>query len=365
MEFKCKQRDLLKAINTISNAITVRTTLPILQGILLEVCNHELILSASDLDITIETKIDITDAKEGKIVVKANLFSDIIRKLSDSEISFVETNNYVEIKCLNSKFSIVGIPAEDFPDIRNKEIGTNNINLDKDIFNKMVRMTSFAASPDLSRGVMTGILMEIDQDEIRAISIDGFRMAIVKVPMISKETGRVIIPAKIMGEIVKTLSDAEEDTILLSLNEKTALIKTEKTKIVAKIIDGDFIDYKSILPTESKITVKVRRKEILESVERASLVSKEGKNNLIKIKLNENVMLINSESEEGKVNEEIIVEKTGEDIEIGFNAKFLTDVFRAISDEEIVLKMISSTSACIIEPTEGESYRYLILPVRL
>lgn len=368
MRFTCNQNVLAKALNIVSKAVTARTTIPILKGILLEVSEDgNLKMSASDLDITIEETIAIEDGTAGSIVVQAKLFGDIIRKLPNAEISVEETEGTVLIKCMNSRFNIVGLSPDEFPNIKNTEEAKEPIVFSKSVLKDMIRKTSFAASIDESKGVITGILLELLHDGINMVAIDGYRMAITREAMVNLEEKNVVISAKIMNEISKILSEVAEDEeeVRFIVNEKKAIFMIGKVKVVVRLLDGEFIKYKDVLPKDNKIKVKVRRSDLLESIERASLLSKEGKNNLIKLSIQDHIVTVTSKSEEGNVKEEILITKEGEDLEIGFNAKYVLDVLKSIDDEEIFMYFNTGITPCLVEPMEGEAYEYLILPVRI
>lgn len=368
MKFKCNQTVLTKALNIVSKAVTSRTTIPILRGILLEVTDEgKMKMSASDLDITIEETIEIEEGEKGSVVVQSKLFGDIIRKLPNAMVSVEVQDGNVIIKCMNSEFSIIGLDADEFPNIKNIEDNQEFITFDKSILKEMIRKTSFAASVDESKGVITGILIELLHDEINMVAIDGYRMAITREAMINPTEKNVIISAKIMNEISKILSDAgdDEEKVKLLLNEKRAIFVIGNVKVILRLLDGEFIRYKDVLPKDNKIKVKVNRGDLMESIERASLLSKEGKNNLIKFSIKDTIVTITSKSEEGAVREEVIVSKDGDDLDIGFNAKYVLDVLKSIDDEEVYMLFNTSITPCLVEPVEGNRFEYLILPVRI
>lgn len=368
MKFKCNQQTLARALNTVSKAVSSRTTLPILRGILIEAGNEgNITMSASDLDISIKKKTEANVIETGSVVVISKLFGDIIRKLPNEEITIEKTEaNEITISSSSSEFKVICLPVEDFPKIGEKEDETENVVLDCTLFKSMVRKTSFAASIDESKGVLVGILTEIQPDSISMVALDGFRMAISKEPVTDIREKDFIISAKIMNEINKIISeDGEEEDINISLSEKKAVFSIGSTEIMLRLLEGEFIKYRDIVPSESTTTVKAERALLLESIERASLLAREGKNNLIKMSINDNLLTITSRSEEGNVKEEIVIDKEGNDLEIGFNSKFVMDVLKAIDDEDIKMSFMTGTSPCVIRPTEGDSYEYLVLPVRI
>lgn len=368
MKFTCQQQNLIKVLNIVSKAVSVRTTIPVLKGIMLKAESDKLTMSASDLDLSIQDTTDAEVVESGSIIVMARLFSDIVRKLPGEEIQ-IETDeeNNVFIKSMNSEFKIIGMAADEFPVINNETDESDFIEFDKSTFKEMIDKTSFAASIDEARGIITGVLLELSQEEIQMVAIDGFRMAINRRTMYNEKPYRFIIPARILNELSKIITETESDNekAKLYLNSKKAVFRFDDIQAELKLLEGNFIAYKDILPKDSRITVICDRSLLMESIERASLLTKTGKNNLIKMNIMQNVIEITSDSDEGNVKEEIIVDKTGEDLIIGFNAHYVLDVLKAIDDDQIKILLNSSINPCLIEPADGNDYQYLILPVRI
>ena len=368
MKFTCSQQVLAKALNTVSKAVSNRTTLPILKGILIEAkSDGTLVLTASDLEISIQKKVEAIVEEEGSAVVMSKLFGDIIRKLPNEEISIEETeDNNIIIKTNSSEFTVLSLPVDEFPKIGDKEENVETLSFNRDIFKDMVRKTAFAASIDESKGILVGILTEINEESVNMVSLDGFRLALSKEEMNSNGQCKFIISAKIMNEISKIVSDDDSDSdINISLGQKKAVFTVGSTEVVLRLMEGEFIKYRDIIPSDGTIKVIIGKDILLESIERASLLAKEGKNNLIKMTIKNNLLTVTSRSEEGNVKEEIIMEKTGDDLEIGFNSKFVMDVLKVIDDEEILMVFKTGTSPCVVRPVEGDAYEYLILPVRI
>ena len=368
MKFICQQQNLIKILNIVSKAVSVRTTMPVLKGILLKAENGRLTMSASDLDLSIEDSTDAEISEPGSVIVMARLFSDIVRKLPGEEVQIeTEGDNNVLIKSMNSEFKIIGMPADEFPVINTQNEESEFIEFDKSTFKEMIDKTSFAASIDEARGVITGVLLELSQEEVQMVAIDGFRMVINRRTMYNDKPYRFIIPARILNELSKIIADTETDNdkAKLYLNEKKAIFRFDDIQAELKLLDGNFISYKDILPKDSRITVICERALLMESIERASLLTKAGKNNLIKMNIMQNVIEITSDSDEGNVKEEIVVDKSGDDLVIGFNAHYVLDVLKAIDDDQIKILLNSSINPCLIEPAQGDDYQYLILPVRI
>ncbi len=366
MKFTCNQLTLLKGINTISKALATRTTMPILKGILLDVNESGILtLSASDLDLTIEQTIELSNYQKGKTVVPAKIFSDIIRKLPNEEIYFDIKENKMNIKCLNSKFDISLMDAEQFPKIEINKDNYINETINKNIFKEMINKTSFAASNDISSGTLNGILIEIENNNIKTVAIDGYKLAIANQNIINKNNTKIIILARILNEISKILNENDiTETVDLIVTEKHAIIKIDETTIISTLIDGKFVDFERILPKESTILVNIDRKDLLDSLNRASIISNGGNNNSIKLNIYDQFIEINSESEIGKVEESVFCEKIGENIEIAFNGNYLMDILKVIEDDRIIMKFVSKRNPCLIEPIEGNEYKYMLSPVR-
>ncbi|MDD6881389.1 MAG: DNA polymerase III subunit beta [Firmicutes bacterium] len=368
MRFSCNQQTLTKALNIVSKAVTIRTTIPILKGILLRVDNNGILtMSASDLDISIEKKIKVDNSEPGEIVVLSKLFGDIIRKLPDGDIYIEENNGKVQIKCSNSEFNIIGLSAEEFPNINPNEKDSEELVFNKEILKDMIKKTSFSASIDENKGAMTGVLVEMEENTLNMVAIDGFRMAIARESMKNKKRQNIIIPAKILNEISRIISetDIDNDDVTMLLNTKKAVFIMENTKIVIRLLEGEFMNYKRIIPADSSCRVVLNKNDFLDSVERASLLAKVGKNNLVRLEIKDNIMEITSKSEEGNVKEEIIISKEGNDLTIGFNSKYLIDVLKVVDDESINMLFNTNVSPCLIKPISGDSFEYLVLPVRI
>ena len=376
MKFTCEQKTLSKALTIVSKAVSTRSTMPILKGILLTAYpDGRLKLSASDTDITIQDTIAVNVAEPGSVVVMAKLFSDIVRKLPASEVVITSSdngdgeteNNEVNISSMNSEFHIVGMSAEEFPVISSINEETESINIDKKTVRSMIEKTAFAASADEARGIITGVLVELSAGSINMVAIDGYRMAINRRTSPDIGTHEFVISAKILRELARIISEVEndEDNGVLYLDERKATFRFGNIRVELKLMNGKFIAYQNILPKNARITAVVNREQLQESIERASLLTTAGKNNLIRMNVRDTVMTISSFSEEGKVEEEVITTKQGEDLMIGFNAHYLLDVLKSVEDEEVKILFNSPVDPCLIVPMEGDEYEYLVLPVRI
>jgi DNA polymerase-3 subunit beta len=369
MNFTADRDSLVSSLNIVLRGVSSRTTLPILKGILVKSDSETgtVYFSSSDLEISIENHIETNVTESGSIVVAAKFFSDIIRKLPPGlvEISIIE-GNMVNIQSGIIVETLQGIPADEFPKIEHGGEG-EAFSFDGFILKEMIRRTAFAASIEEARGIITGVLFEVKKDVANMVALDGYRMAIVREPVTGEDEKTIIISSKIMSDISKIISDSGEQNndILIKIGENKVFFELNNSRVVARLMEGDFIKYKEILPKEKKTTIKIKKDILFDSVERASLLVREGKNTFIRFKIEENILTITSRADEGKYLEEIVVEKEGEDIEIGFNGRFVSDTLKVISDEEIVMLFNTSISPCLVQPVSGDNYEYLILPVRL
>ncbi|MCI7145365.1 MAG: DNA polymerase III subunit beta [Clostridiales bacterium] len=366
MKFTCQQQTLMKALNTVSKAVSAKTTIPTLKGILIETAGDSLVLTASDLDLSIRTRIEASVEEEGSAVVTAKLLSDIVRKLPNEELTLFDEGVNINIKTLSSEFKVICMPVEEFPEVYKKEDANDTLVFNRELFMDMVRKTAFAASMDESKGVLTGILTEVSPDSISMVAIDGFRLAYVREEARGERDKKFIVSARIMNDIRKIISDEDEECdVIVSFGAKKTTFSIGNTIVIIRLMEGEFLDYNNIIPKDSFTRAVIGREVLLESIERASLLAREGKNNLIRMSIVNNLLTITSRSDEGNVKEEIVIEKDGNDIEIGFNSKYVLDVLKAIDDEEVQFNFKSGVDPAIVTSVNGDEYKYLILPVRI
>ncbi len=367
MRFTLNTSELVNALSVTTHALSPRSTMPILEGVLLETASEGLRVTCSDGAMTISSVAPATIEEEGRIVMPGRLFCDVIRKLPGGEMLFSAGQNMIAtIKCAGSRTTIAGKPADLFPSL--PEINAESrVELPQPMLRDMIQQTSFAVSTDETRKILTGCLLEIVAGEARMVALDGFRLAVRMAP-IAPDIPQLsaVIPSKLLQELSKIVSGGEEDMVTLTFGASQLLAELGSTRIFATLLEGEYIKYRQIIPTAWKTLVKVLdRGQLALCVERASLMAKESKTNLITLTISDSLMTITSNSEMGDVYEEIQVETEGEDLKIAFNVKYITDVIRAIDDDELYLRFNSGVSPCVIVPAEGNAYTYMVLPVRL
>ncbi len=363
MKFKVRQRDLSKHINIAQRGISSKTTLQILDGILIETLNDKLKLTSTDLEISIETFINAEVQEEGSIVANSRIFGDIIKKLPDAMIEIKVKDNNINIKCENSEFNILGNYAVDYPDLP-IILQKDNFNIPMDLFKNAIRQTVFATSQDETRPTLSGVLIEINNNNISFISLDGYRLALRKAYTNTNADLKMIIPGRTLNEINKILEDREED-IILSAAPGHVLFNIGDTIVYSRLLEGQFFNYKDIIRNDHKTRVIVNKKEFQNALERASLLAREEKANLIKLSIVDDNVIIRSNSEIGDVFERLLSNKDGEDLNIAFNSRYILEGIKVMDSEEIQLNFMGSLNPCIINGVDDDSYTYLVLPVRL
>lgn len=364
MIFTCEKQKILEGISIVQKAITGKSTNPILEGIYINTNKSTLTLIGSDMDVSIQTSVDATIIEEGSIVIDAKIFGEIIRKLPNSTIK-IETieNQLLKITCEKSVFDVVYMNTSEFPEL--PEINENlTISVNQNILKNMIKGTSFAIAQDETRPILQGILFEVKNKNLNLVALDGYRLAIRNEFLDTDINMEVVIPGKTLNEVSKILEDVD-DIVNITFTNNHILFNLEKTKIISRLLEGKFINYNSLLPQEHKLLVNINRQELQNAIERASLMAKDGNTNLIKLDLQQDNLIITSNSQLGKVREEISIKLQGEDIQIAFNSKYLLDVLKNVEADEVIMKMTSGISPCVIEEKNNENAKYLVLPVRL
>lgn len=366
MKIFCTKNELNKAINNVLHAVPTRTTSRILEGILVEIRQGMMFLTTTDTSITIETKIEANSNEEASFVVMAKLFSIIVSKLPEEDvmIEYDPSRLKIKIKSGNSSSELLCFSADEFPKMMTSE--GKKIFLSKDTVRKLIRKTAFSASSDELNGVLTGVLVEIKDRNLRMVAVDTFRMAIYNAEVDVEEEISVVVPAKLLNEVAKIISDDQEDEqLVLEIVDNKIVFFFDNNKVIVNTLNGKFIDYSRIIKSGSEIKIRVMREELVKSIDRASILASAQNNNLIKFEIGEDLIDISSLSDEGNIEEKVEIIKDGEDLKIGFNARYMMDILKVIEDEEVILNMKDSVSPCMMKPLKGETYLYLVLPVRI
>lgn len=366
MKLICEGLDLSDAVLKVIRATATKTTNPILEGIKLRASQDSLTLSATDLEISIEKTIPADVKIEGEIVVPGKFFADFVKKLSSEQIELSLTNNkLLKIKYTDSEGFLQCMNVEEFPIMKQLE-SPEKISLKKSDFKDLVTKTIFSVAVDDARPILKGCLFEIAAKEITAVALDGFRLALVKKPI--KETSSefsCIVPARTLGEISKLLETEEDDDLEIFIQKNYLLINLGNTKIITRLLDGEFINYKQVIPNNVSSVVTINTRQLQDGLDRASLLAKMDKNNLVRFDIKDTLLTLTSSSDIGNVTENITIALDGKDITIAFNARYFSDCVKIIGDEFIKINFTSPIAPCTISSTENGDYLYLILPVRI
>ena len=364
MKFKCNKEDLVNAISTVQKAVPSKTTMPILQGILLK-ADDKLELTANDLELAIECSINADIFEKGNIVIDARLFGEIIRRMPDSNIQIISDEQYnVNIECKNSKFHIKGNTSEGFPGI--PEIEKNSkLKVSQFVIRDMIRQTNFAVGEDENRPVLMGSLVECKNGSLTFVSCDSYRLALRKCTVDDLEAKlNLIVPGKTLNEISKIL-DPIDDEVDIYINKSMILFDMGNTKVVSRLLEGEYFKYENVIPEEYETKIRINTKDLLESMERVSLlISSDGTRYPITMLLKMDNLTIYTNTQIGNAKEELSTEINGNDMEIKFNPKYFMDALKVIEEEEVEILFSSEIGPCIIKSIDRDTFLYMVLPLR-
>ena len=370
MKLVCEKDNILKAINSVTKAVATKTTMPVLEGILIQTNDDEVKLTTYDLEIGIEYVIHCEVKEQGATVVNAIMFSEIIRRLPDSEISIsLDDKNLLVIECEGSLYKLATMNPDEFPELPKISI-ENSIELEQTSLKEMIRKTIFAVSTEENRPIFTGCLFEIKNNKLNVVAVDGFRLAWKSKFLQSKTNDfTAVIPGRTLNEINKIILDSY-DTIKIGVAKNQALFEMENCKIVTRLLDGEFLNYSSVIPENWETRIRVDKSAIQECFERISLISSSSiekeKKYPVKVTIDIGKVIISCTNQTGDAKEEIFVNTEGKNLEAGFNPKYFLDALRNIDDDEIFVDFGTSISPCIIRPVESDGdYTYMILPIKL
>ena len=363
MKLVLSKSNLLAGVQIVSKAVPNKTTMSILECILVDARGSEIKLMANDMELGIETIIEGNIVEKGMIALDAKIFLEIVRKLPDSDITIVTDDMFkTTITCEKSKFNIIGKSGEDFSYLPSIE-KIDSIIVSQFTLKEVVRQTIFSIADNDNNKLMTGELFEINEDILKVVSLDGHRISIRKIRLKNfYMPKKVVVPGKTLNEISKILSGDMDSEVHIFFTDKHIVFEFDHTTVVSRLIEGDYFKIDQMLSSDYETKVRINKKEFLNCIDRATLLVKEGDKKPIIINIMDGMMELKINSAVGSINEEIDIEKKGKDIMIGFNPKFLIDALRVIEDEEIDIYLVNPKAPCFIRDAE-EKYIYLILPV--
>ena len=363
MKITCQKSELAKGVNIVSKAVPTRTTMAILECILIDASTNEIKLTANDMEIGIETIIEGNIEERGIIALDARFFSDIVRKLPDSEVT-IETDPSFKtvITCEKANFTIVGKSGEDFAYIpiipRNEPIVISQFTL-----KEVIRQTIFSIADNENNKLMTGELFEIEENRLKVVSLDGHRISIRNIELKeSYENKKVVVPGKSLIEISKIIPGSTEEQVNLFITDNHIIFEFDKTTVVSRLIEGEYFKIDQMLSSDYETKFKINKRELLDCIDRATLLVKEGDKKPIIMNITDGNMELKINSVIGSMEEDIEIGKEGKDILIGFNPKFFIDALRVIDEEEVTIYMVNPKAPCFIKD-DNDKYIHLILPV--
>ncbi len=371
MKIVCEKEKILKCINSVVRGIPTRTTMPILEGIFIETNVNKVKMTTFDLELGIEYITECNVIEEGNTVVNAIMFSEIIRKLPDTDITiYTNENNLLVIECEGSLYKLSTMNPDEYPELPKIDV-ENSVITEQRILKEMIKKTIFAVSIEENRPIFTGCLFEIINNKLNVVAIDGSRMGWISTHLPEKTNDfKAVIPGKTLNEVNKIITDSFE-TIKIGVAKNQAVFEMDNCKIVTRLLEGEFLNYQNVIPENWDTRIRVNKFILQNSLERASLISysytEKEKKYPVKIKIDVEKIILSCTNQTGDAKEEIYVETEGKPLEIGVNPKYFLDALKVIDDEEIFIEFGSNISPCIIKPIEetAQDYVYMILPIRI
>ena len=369
MQFTTQVQPLLDSLSVVTRALASRPARPILDGVLIDAAGSTVTLTCSDGSMTIESSVAAEIASEGQIVVPGRLLNDLIRRLPGGDVTFrLVGDNRLQVTCLSSRSSLTAQSAAEYPEV--PQMGSlMQVEAAEAELRQMISGVVFSIATDESRQLLTGCLLEVLPGELRMVALDGFRLAMQvrknenTLPA-GKEKYRVVIPGRVMNELARVLPDNQEEKCVLTFDASRVRVEFGTVRFSSVLLQGEYIDYDRIIPKNFATEILISRTEFLDAIDRASLMAREGRNNLVKLHVDAESLSIVSNADMGEVHEEMSCAMNGNPIDIAFNAKYLSDAIRNIDQDEIRFCFNSNVSPSVIRPKEGEGYLYLVLPVR-
>ena len=363
MQISCQRNDLQAGVSIVSKAVSTKTTMPILECILLQVRAGRIFMIANDMELGIETEVDGEVAEDGMAAIDARVFSEIVRRLPDNIVTLkTEESDTIRITCEKVKFAIPLRNAEEFtllPEVDR----SSSLSLSQFTLKEMIRQTLFSTADSESNPMMAGELIEVNGSELRMVSLDGHRISIRKAQLKDVYPHiKAVIPGKTLSEISKILSGEAESLVEIYFTKNQILFSFDRTIVVSRLIEGEYYRIDQMLNSDYNTKITINRKDFLSCIDRTTMLIKESEKRPIIIGVTDGMIEVRLNSSMGSMREEMFIEKSGEDIMIGFNPRYLIDALRAIDDEEVDIYMINPKAPCFIRDKE-ENYIYLILPV--
>lgn len=364
MKISCLRTDLANAVSNVSRAVSTKASIPALEGVLIKAYDGKLNISGYNLEIGITTDVEATIQNEGEIVVSAKLFLDIVRRLPE-EIVMIETDDRMVtyITCGQVDYQIVGMSSVEYPDLPSFD-QTDGITVSSKIMREMIRQTVYAVSENTAKPIYTGSLFEIEDGVFKIVAIDGYRMAIRSENVDSDSRNAFVVPGKTQLEVLKLLTDDEENVDII-IGQRHITFQVRNYRVISRLIEGTFLDYKTTIPSDTKTELVINTRTIINSVERMSLLNNDRVQSPVRCKFSGNEIRLSCASAVGRANDVISVDVIGDDVEIGFNNRYLLDALKNTDTDEIKLVLNGPVAPMIIKPVKGDSFLSIVVPMRL
>ena len=365
MKIKVSNTELLKAVNTVSRAIEAKSSAPVMLCVYLQASGQRLFLKGTGDELSIITSINASVETEGEVLIPFRTLSEIIRTYPDAEVTLsADENNVIQITCQNSDVKIQGSDKNEYPKFA--AVNTDNfITVSNITLRSMIRETSFVCSfQEGLSPIMNGILVESSEKQLTLTALNGYMLAVRTEKTDDYAVLKCVVPVKSMTEIFKVLSIYEDSDAMFHVSDNKFVVNIGDTQIISNLLAGEFVNYRAIIPGETNTIVKIERKNIINCVERASILFTEIKNGLIKMNIEDNYMVITSESEIGRTLDNIQINKNGDDLTVAFNPRLIYEILKNISDSRFIMEFRDGLSPVLCKPVDSEKYLYLLMPLR-
>lgn len=363
MKFSCNQKDFSAAVTNVQRAVSTKTNLPALEGILIKAEEGKITLCGYDLEIGITTFIECNVQEKGEIVVSAKLLGEIVRRLPENTVDIkTDEKMIVYINSGQAEYNIVGISSEEYPELPKVE-EMENISINSNIIKTMIKQTIFAISDDLTKPIYTGSLFDIENNLLKIVSVDGFRMAIRQETISCDKNSKFVVPGKTLSEILKLITD-DENNVDIIIGQRHAVFKIENYSIISRLIEGNFLDYKTTVPPDKKTEIVINTRSFIAAVERMSLLTSDKIQSPIRCVVEDTQVKLFCSTAIGKANDAIAADINGENVEIGLNCRYLLDALKNTETDEVKIQLNGSLTPMKIVPIEGDSFLFLVVPMR-
>lgn len=364
MKFTVEKRLLNEAVANLQRAVSSKTSIPALEGILIRSEENRLVLTAYDLEIGMQTELPAIISAPGAIILTAKLFAEIVRRSPDEDITIdVDDRNTATITSGVSCFTIIGMDSAEFPELP-KITDADTIKMPQELLKSMIRQTLFAVADSTAKPIHQGSLFKIENGNLDVVSVDGYRLALRREAINYANNTEFVVPGKTLSEVLKLLKDSEGE-VEICPSRRHILFRIDNYTVISVLLEGEFLDYKSALPKDKKTEVTVSTRTMIESVERVSLLITDRLKSPVRCVIGEDTVKLFCTTTMGRATDQISAEISGDQLEIGFNNKYLLDALRAAETDEVRLQLGGPISPMLVLPKEGDAFSFLVLPVRL